>query len=422
MSALSIMLILMCLGGGAIFWAFNQSVEKSMQSYLSAYLDVLIATTNVDIEGKVQFETEHDLLANMPRFWQVAINNEVVSQSDMLVEPLPIQPTSREGALFEVVDAEGTHILAIQHTVEFPGNQRVTYLFGMQSEIADILITELQRDFFSVLILVLALILVTTILLIFLLSRQMIAPLTGIRTSLQEVQSGEKERLDETFPSEIQPLADQVNSLLSYISATIERHRTFAGNLAHALKTPLSVLHNEAQKEKGSLSESVLEKSDVMITLIDRNLARVKAAGTGSVIGAKTEVKAALQKITRSFAKLHHKEVTLECPEEAVFKGDEGDFYEMLGNVIENACKYAEANVKVSVSMDERLQILIEDDGPGIPEKERQTVMQRGTRLDESKPGTGIGLSITQDMVKLYEGELRLESSEMGGLKVVVEL
>jgi signal transduction histidine kinase len=252
--------------------------------------------------------------------------------------------------------------------------------------------------------------------------RLTVAPLKKIRDSLENIRTGESTKLAENFPKEIQQLADEVNTLIAYGSGMVERYRTFASNLAHALKTPLSVLRNEAAREATPLAATVKEKGDVMLALIDRNLARVKAAGTGNLLNARTEAFPVAEKIGRSFGKLYGKEVSVTGESSALFRGEEGDFYEILGNIIENACKHAKHQVLVSVITGNDLEISVEDDGKGIPQEERTKVLKRGTRLDETVPGTGIGLSITRDLVNLYAGKMTLGDAAIGGLKVVLTL
>ena len=414
---------LLFISGSAIIWAFNQSVERSLNNNLSAYMDVLIAATSLNSNGLPVVHSDMHLLDGLPRYWQITAEKRHIIKSPLLVDWLPVIET--EGNALQRIsytDSEGTDITAVQQSIIFPGNQKVTYIFGVQSDIAKAFLTQEQERFYAILFVLLGAISVFFIIFTYLQIRLSIAPLADIKHALRRIQSGESNKLGEEFPKEIQPLATEVNNMLAYSSGIIERYRNFSSNLAHALKTPLSVLRNEAQKENSPLSDTVKEKGDVMLSLIERNLARVRAAGSGNVLGARTEAYSTINKITKSFGKLYHKNVSIEGAQTAYFRGDEGDLYEMLGNVIENACKHAKSQIHVTITQDTMLHIIIADDGKGIPESERKNVLKRGKRLDETMPGSGIGLSITQDILALYQGTMELGSSSLGGLEVKVSL
>lgn len=414
---------LLLVSGSAITWAFNQSVDRSFNNYLAAYLDLLVAGTTVDYNGKAKVLPDMQLLEGLPRYWQVTSGKKHIKKSPLLADWIAVEDTSpNELQRIHVTDKNGTAIVAIQQSIIFPGNNKITYIFGVQEEIADAFLAQERQKFFQILFTVLALLAGLLLLFTYLQVHLSIAPLSKIQTALKDIRSGKKARLGNDFPKEIQVLADEVNTSLTYGQKMIERYRNFSGNLAHALKTPLSVLRNEAAKETSPLADTVKEKSQDMLALIDRNLARVKAAGTGNILGARTDVQAVAEKICRSFGKLYGKKVMFKSGEGVYFRGDEGDLYEILGNIIENACKYAASSVEVTLTQKGQVVVTVADDGKGIPVNERENVLKRGRRLDESVPGTGIGLSITQDILALYEGTLVLKDSSLGGLLVEITL
>lgn len=414
-------LVALIIAGSSIFWAFNRSVERSLATHLSAYVDMFIAATQLDSTGKVTFHEGKGIFARLPRYWQVEIGEEKLAKSPLLVEWMNI--SDNRSPLQYVT--QGEDILAVSvRTLRFPGNQDVTYIMGMQADIADAFMDQEHQQFTRVLIPVLGLLLLILLVTTALQVRLSIRPFTRMRNMLAEIKEGRSDMLQEKeFPREIRPLAEQINLLISYSRATLGRYRTFAENLSHSLKTPLSVLRNEAHKEKGKLADSIQQKSGAMLALIDRNLARARMAGVADVIYGRVHLVLVIEKTLQSFSKLHHKETSYNCPDGLYVTADESDIFEMLGNIIENACKYAGSKVSVSVEEgDGSVTITVEDDGRGIPEKERKQVLQRGIRVDETVSGTGIGLSIVQDIVTLYHGQLSLSSSVLGGLKVEITL
>ncbi|MCE3232378.1 MAG: integral rane sensor signal transduction histidine kinase [Rickettsiaceae bacterium] len=413
--------IAIIIAGYFITWSFNNAMQKSVRSNIAAYVDIFIAATSIDENGNVKISDETDLLQNIPRYWQISSEGKFLKKSALLKEWVNVEQ-SEDSKFIRFTDSDGTNIVAIQKTVFFPGNKPVIYLFGIQAEIAKALRQEQRMGFFQDLISSLVLLTVILVVLTYFQVRLTISPLAQIKQSLARIKSGEEIRLQESFPREIKPLTDEINNLLDYGASVVGRHRSFASNMSHSLKTPLSVLHNEAQKTKGVLAAKVIETTATMLSIIDRNLARSKIAGAANILGARTEVLPLINKISNSFAKLYKREVTINCTENIFFRGDEGDLFEVLGNLIENACKYAKSQIKVSAEVNSNLVIIIEDDGKGIPENQRQRVLERGVRLDEAVPGTGIGLPIAKDIVELYNGSISLEGSELGGLKVVIIL
>lgn len=416
--------VLMLVSGSAIIWAFNQSIERSVNNYLSAYLDVLTAATSLGNNGRVVLRSNIQVLEDLPRYWQITSGNKHIRKSPLLQNWVALDDSLEPGIAhrLNITDKDGTTITAVYKILVFPGNQKVSYMFGVQADIADAFAKQERTEFLHVLLLVLLLLSALLLLFAYLQIRLTVNPLKRIRQALGEIRSGKTSQLGNDFPKEIQLLADEVNRLIAYSSGMVERYRSFASNLAHALKTPLSVLRNEAYKEATPLAQTVKEKGDIMLAIVDRNLARVKAAGTANLLNARTDAHQVAAKIARSFGKLYGREVKLAGDDTAWFRGEEGDLYEILGNVIENACKYAKFRIEVTILTGENIIIRVADDGPGIPETEREKVLKRGIRLDETVPGTGIGLSITRELVELYGGNITLNDALLGGLEVTLTL
>lgn len=270
------------------------------------------------------------------------------------------------------------------------------------------------------------------ILAIFLQVRVGLKPLARLRASLSAVRQGDAERIDEDLPREIAPVAIELNALISSNREIVERARTHVGNLAHGLKTPLSVITNEARASGGPLAEKVSEQAAIMSTQIQHHLERARMAAQRRVIGVSCETGPLLDRLIRVMGKIYRDraiDLTLDQPEPLKFRGEEQDLEEMAGNLIDNACKWANGKVQVSVAGQGKgaggramLALVVEDDGPGLSAQERDVAIKRGRRLDETVPGTGLGLAIVADLAALYGGTLTLDQSALGGLKASLNL
>jgi signal transduction histidine kinase len=259
-----------------------------------------------------------------------------------------------------------------------------------------------------------------------------LAPLRKLRAALGKVRSGETQRLAGDFPAEIMPLIDEFNSVLAENAEVVARARTQAGNLAHALKTPLSVLANaadhagqgDAEKEFARLvSEQVVSAR----RQVDYHLARAQAAATSRLPGVKTPLLPVIEGLLRAMRSIHAErqlELTLrEVPAVLSFRGEAQDLQEMLGNLLDNACKWATRRVELTASgADGQLRITIDDDGSGLADAQRDAVLRRGVRADQQVPGSGLGLSIVDDLARLYGGQIELTDSPLGGLRAVLTL
>ncbi|MCC7251024.1 ATP-binding protein [Hyphomicrobium sp.] len=252
-------------------------------------------------------------------------------------------------------------------------------------------------------------------------------PLRRIEQGLSDIRSGKAERLDGELPAEIEPLQQELNALLASNQEIIDRARTQVGNLAHALKTPLAVITNEAREDRGTLGRKIAEQAEIMRDQVNHYLDRARVAAGVGVIGRATQVHDVLEPLKRALERIHRERaiaIAIDCPPDVRFAGERQDLEEILGNLCDNACKWAKGKVAVEVAAATsrrppgRLTIRIEDDGPGLSDDQRARIGKRGVRLDETKPGTGLGLSIVTDLVQSYRGSVRLDRSSMGGLRV----
>jgi signal transduction histidine kinase len=256
-------------------------------------------------------------------------------------------------------------------------------------------------------------------------------PLRRVRNALAMVRQGTAQRLGGRFPAEIEPLANETNALIENNKRIVERSRTQVGNLAHSLKTPLAVLLNEGRALGGDKGKLITEQATSMQQQVEYYLQRARMAAQRDSVVYRTPVKPLVQRMVRVMEKLNPKiDLRLTLPqEEVIFAGEREDLEEVLGNLLENAMKWAKSVVAVTVGRvaDEEgnaslFEISIEDDGPGIPEGKAREALKRGKRLDESKPGTGLGLAIVADLVNEYGGKLALERATLGGLKAGIVL
>ena len=245
-------------------------------------------------------------------------------------------------------------------------------------------------------------------------------PLRRVRREVAAIRSGAKTRIGRDFPAEIRPLTEEINQLLAHSEEQAEEARRHAGNLAHALKTPLTVITNAATADAPDLADTVCREALVMRRQIDHHLARARAIGRRAAAQSRTRVWESLEAVQRAVSRLHEAVVVdIAGDQQAQVRVERQDLDEMLGNLVENAAKYGGGRVFVTVQPHgEKVDIEIEDDGPGIPPERRGELFTRGARLDTTgKPGTGLGLAIVRDVAEIYGGSVSLEESEdLGGL------
>ena len=253
-------------------------------------------------------------------------------------------------------------------------------------------------------------------------------PLFDLTDEIAHIQRGDQQRLVKVYPAEITPVARQLNAFLDYAQDVVERQRMHVGNLAHALKTPLSVLMTAAGDETGPLPETMRKQAETMRAQVDHHLRRARAAARSQAMGERTPVEPVLDEMAVMLEQVFaDKGVVIDwrAPETLAFRGEKQDLQEIAGNLLENACIWCKRKVRVLAeydAADPAMVLHIDDDGPGMPEERFDEVLKRGARLDESVPGTGLGLSIVDELVRAYGGQLKLSRSSLGGLRVTARL
>ena len=399
--------------GAAIVWIFTLSSQRILDNHLMAYTDIIVSRIRVD-GATPKLQDEGGFLKGLPRYWQVSEKGQPLFRSQNLAAALPLKPEDIDAPQrIEWQSAQGQDVVAVQTTLLFPKGRRITLTSGLDRAVAEAYRGQERDELLKPLIRVLAAGAFTLAAAVILLLWLALRPLARLRHALAEVRTGRAARLTGDYPAEIADLTDDINRLLDFTAGTVARHREYAGNLAHSLKTPLTVIANEPD------IMVVREKLRGVGEIIDRSLARAHASGGANILGARTPVLPVLQDIAEGFGKLHSKHVTVDFAADIVFAGDRADLFEIAGSIIENACKFSRARVAVTGGTD---AIIVEDDGPGIAAGMREHVLARGARLDESTAGTGIGLAVARDVAALYGGGLQFETSALGGLKALIKL
>jgi signal transduction histidine kinase len=254
--------------------------------------------------------------------------------------------------------------------------------------------------------------------------------LTHLRRRLAAVHDGRERQVEGRYPDEVQPLVSDLNALLAHQDQRVREALTKAGNLAHGLKTPLAVLAQEADRVEADghpdLASTLRQQVDRMRRQVEYHLAHARAAASGATPGARCPVAPSAEGLARTLERLHAARalaIAIDVPPDQAVRGQREDLDEMLGNLLDNACKYARSQVHLtSVNGGDRIIISIDDDGPGVPPEMREVVLQRGVRADEAAPGSGFGLAIVRELAELYGGSIALDGSSLGGLRARLTL
>jgi signal transduction histidine kinase len=419
---------------------FQQALERNFDARLQAVMDGLLANVDPAPDGTPLLESElADTRFSLPLsgwYWQVTVP-EKSDLPGLASASLLEQRLSPDGGLlarrrpdgvasFYMTDVNGTRLRVIQQNFKLGGNER-NYSFLVAGNFDELKgeIDAFRRTLFVVLGLLGLGLLVAVLLQV----NYGLLPLKRLQASVTAIREGRADKLEGEFPAEIRPVADELNLLIKSNADIIERARTQVGNLAHALKTPLSVLTNEAHVHKGLFASKVVEQTNVMRDHVSLYLDRARRAARAQGLGAVTEIKPILEGIARTTERIHRDKgivVKVKCKGAYKFRGEKQDFEEMMGNLVDNACKWATKRVVVKASLGGAgahqgrtwLTLLVDDDGPGLPAERRADALKRGQRLDETKPGSGLGLSIVKETAQMYGGSIELDDAESGGLRV----
>lgn len=448
-------LLTVLVAGWALGRMFSEHVERQFQAELATHLNQLAAHLAVDAEGQPGLRA----VLSDPRFarpysglyWQIDVLGQtgggeggrqgaLRSRSlwDVVLAVPGDLPEDGEVHAHDTEGPDGAPLRMIEQVLR-PAEQPELALRVIVAANAA-LVAEPVAGFNRILTIALAVLAAGLSVAALVQVRVGLRPLARLREGLAAVREGRGMAIDGRFPAEIQPLVAEFNAVLVRNADVVTRARTHAGNLAHAVKTPLAVLANAAEAADdapdGALARLVREQVALARTQVDYHLARSRAAAAVGVPGVRTPLRPVLEGLLRLMDKVHAGrglKVSLRaCADGLAFRGEAQDLQEMLGNLIDNACKWAAGRVEVRAEAcadgeagapdGGQLRICIDDDGPGLAADAREAVFARGVRADERTPGSGLGLSIVRELAQLYGGEVRLEVSSWGGLRAVLEL
>lgn len=409
---------------------YARSLDNTLQETLEFHLETLVGVVAADA-GELAPNSVADPRFARPAtgwYWQIMIDDgAVIGASPSLVgtqlpqfEGEPLGFNMRTGV---AEDDFGTQIRLIERVIIRDDSALVLSVAGNLDEIF-----ELTSNFRGQTLIVLSAIGAMLAIMSAILARFALRPIERLRHALEGVRDGAHQSVEGSYPQEVAPLADEINELLRSNTSIIERARSQVGNLAHGLKTPLAVLRNEAASTKSPFSQIVTDQTDKMGDLVARYLDRAQLSARTAIVGRRADANAVLSRLTRVMDKLHPSvTVTFSTMNDAQiwFRGEEADLEEMVGNLVDNACKWAKSKVFIDLSEVQgtrSLEIVIKDDGPGLSVEEAQKVLQRGVRLDEKAPGSGLGLDIVKELAEVYGGTLKLSNSDIGGLCAALSL
>jgi signal transduction histidine kinase len=443
-SASAWVVVILVITGFVLSSVYKDATERAFDRRLNLYLRTLIAeVATPDEPPDHQFQSLGEPLFELPLsgwYWQITrtdTDKQDVRASRSLwdkklskLEDQGVELTPAGIRLGYVEGPEGQSLRMVERPVDLGADGK--FLVSVAGDATEIFDETRTFDYylgstFAALGIVL---LLTTIFQV----RFGLAPLKRISESIADIRSGRAEQLEGEFPVEIAPLARETNALIDANREIVERARTHVGNLAHAIKTPLSVIVNEASAHGADpFAHKVLEQADVMRDQVAHHLERARIAARVTIIGTVTEVAPALEALRRTMEKIHRDRgiaIEVKADSHARFRGERQDLEEMAGNLVDNACKWAASLVFIEVLVERpvepgaapMLRIVVDDDGRGLSEAERTQVSRRGQRLDESKPGSGLGLSIVVDLAGLYGGSLTLGNAPIGGLRAELVL
>ncbi|HEX8583350.1 MAG TPA: HAMP domain-containing sensor histidine kinase [Allosphingosinicella sp.] len=433
--------IALLLGGGgyALDRVLTGAVTGNFDSGLEYVLNALLASAEIGPEGEVNLNRppadQRFLEADSGVYFQItAVDRKPqpgvdpadldMSSRSLWTRRLQLRQNHRDNALhvYDSTEFPNETLRVVERDVQIPGSPwRWRFQVAQERSILDEQISVLRKTLTrSFAILGVGLFILAVLQAIY-----GLWPLRRVQKAIASIRSGERSRIDESFPREIEPLKEELNALLAHNENQAEEARRHAGNLAHALKTPLTVITNAATAKDPELADLVCREATTMRRQVDHHLARARAIGRRSSAQARSDIWPSLESVERAVSRLYENvTVDLAGDKTASVRVERQDLDEMLGNLIENAAKYGGSRVFVTVNTTPQcVELEIEDDGAGIPEEERVTIFDRGARLDTGKPGTGLGLAIVRDVAEIYGGSIVLEESEdLGGLLARLKL
>lgn len=425
-------ILILLLGGGiALDRTLTNQVTRNFDAQLSNLLNGMIASAEVGPDGEVFLNRplgdQRLLEPNSGLYWQIrGEGHDDFPSRSLWDRTLDVRTNhlDMDAHIYDSKQFPSEPLRVIERSVKLPGSETVWW-FSVAERRAELddQIGRVRR----ILVRSFAVLGLGLLVMAMLQTWLGLGPLRGVRLALQKMRNSGANRVTEPLPLEVQPLVEELNGLLAHTERQAEEARTHAGNLAHALKTPLTVVMNAATAKAPDLADTVIREAAVMRRQVDHHLARARAVGRRGVGQARSNVSDSVEAVLRAVTVLYDKtRFDLDGKREAQVAIERQDLDEILGNLIENAAKYGGGSVFVTIDPTgeaEWCEVWVEDDGAGIPAAERTRIFDRGARLDTSKPGTGLGLAIVRDVAEIYGGSVTLEESEdLGGLLVRLRL
>jgi signal transduction histidine kinase len=423
--------ILLLGGGFALDRTLTNLVEKNFDEQLSYMLTAMIASAEIGPDGEVFFNRalgdQRFLEPNSGLYWQIsgAGHDDFPSRS-LWDRSLSVRRDHADSQtrIYDSSQFPSEPLRIAERAITLPGSD-TRWWFTIAASRGE-LDSQLSR-IRSILVWSFAVLGFGLFAMTILQTWYGLGPLRRVRLAIQHMRASGANRVTDPLPLEVQPLVQELNALLEHSERQAEEARTHAGNLAHALKTPLTVINNAATAQAPDLAETVIREAGTMRRHVDHHLARARAVGRRAVGHAQTPVCESAEAVRRAVERLYPEvRFDLDGSRTAKVAIERQDLDEILGNLIENAAKYGGGSVFVTVDAEPGSKpcvIWVEDDGRGIPEEERTRIFDRGARLDTGKPGTGLGLAIVRDVAEIYGGAVTLgESEDLGGLLVRLSL
>ncbi len=421
--------ILLAGGGFALDRVLVAAVTRNADDQLGYVLRSLLVSAEIDTAGEVTFNREpadqRFLEPYSGLYWQVsAPGHETWPSRSLWDRQLAYGPAHNDRAVhsYDSRQFKDEKLRVVEQDVKLPGSPvRWRFQVASSREALDAQITILRRTLIrSFLLLGVGLVALAALQTFY-----GLLPLRRVRLAIARMRAGKANRVEGDMPVEVLPMVDELNALVEHNERQAEEARRHAGNLAHALKTPLTVIMNAATADSDDLSETVIREARTMRRQVDHHLARARAVGRRGSAHSRAEVWPSVESVERAVRRLYpHVRVDMDGPKDLVAHIERQDLDEIMGNLVENAAKYGGGSVFVTVGAHSGfVEIQVEDDGIGIPEADRVRIFDRGVRLDSGKPGTGLGLAIVRDVAEIYDGTVTLEESEdLGGLLVRLRL
>ncbi len=425
--------VLLLGGGYALDKVLRDAVTRNFDDNLSYVMRSLLVSAYIDPDGEVAFSRnatadQRFLEPNSGLYWQISAPGRPVTEafpSRSLWDRRLAFGAAHDDRTIHTYDSTqfpDEKLRVVERDAQLPGSS-VHWRFqvaqsrdGLDAQIAALRRT-LVRSFLLLGVGLIALAALQTF--------YGLWPLRRVREEIARMRAGQSSRVSSAMPIEVAPMVEELNALIEHNERQAEEARRHAGNLAHALKTPLTVIMNAATAHADDLADTVIREARTMRRQVDHHLARARAVGRRGSAHSRADVWPSLESVERAVGRLYrHVRIDVTGPKDLQVHVERQDLDEMLGNLIENAAKYGGGSVFVTVAAQASfVELMIEDDGAGIPEEDRVRIFDRGVRLDTGKPGTGLGLAIVRDVAEIYGGTVSLEESEdLGGLLVRLRL